>query len=252
MNRIALLAASAVLVLAAVPGCTPNQPVQAMSTPANLDLKVVDAWHNHNALRLADLSPVMDKAGEITSAIPSTSMGVARIAPIQPLQVGTSRLSPIGDSQRLSSRFAPIQGSHPDAATASASESVRKVLDEANRAGVAYVYGSKTDPLTAANAVRTRYRDRYGLPPQSNRQEREVIAAADELARATLKTGVGNSTEVAVFRLYSRVVSLSDKDCLKCHVSSKLGDPAGVFIYAITDRLPESKASSGRNEPSAP
>jgi hypothetical protein len=99
-----------------------------------------------------------------------------------------------------------------------------------------WAFGAGTDPLTDKN-IQLSLRDtsRRADEPSFQTPLSEVVAFAKE-SLARLPKGELPYKKMAEWNVQSRLMRLTDKRCLDCHVDSRLNDPVAVFVFATKQK----------------
>lgn len=112
-------------------------------------------------------------------------------------------------------------------------DKLRKLLDESQFFGQSWGFGARTAPLKADNmSMRFRQTSFPIDAPKIDPSVSEPILDFAKKALAKLDKGEIPTMKYREWDLQARLVRLTDKECLKCHVESKLNDPVAVFVFA--------------------
>ena len=220
LARTALPASCAGLLLFAI-GCVSTQPLgptdgpiaqQQAVKPEVPAKKFVDDWFKLYFEALSDLTAtsgrwVVNDKGERVWIDPE--FGLSRIP----------RLS----GHRISRATEYIGGY----------EKLRKLLDEGAYYGQSWGLGAGTAPMTKDN-MQVHFRQ-MSFPLEAPFIESSVtepfLAFAKE-SLAKLEKGEIPTMKYKDWDVQARLMRLTDKECLRCHVDNKLNDPVAVFLFA--------------------
>lgn len=181
--------------------------------------EILAAWHDYNDRQLTDLSLIVmpgPNAKRDANGRPDIKTNG---------NFGGSRIFPLGHSLR-----SPLWGT-------SSTEDKRRnralpLFDE-ETAGVAMMFGAKMRPLHEDSLNQVPWNDIVNTKHFRGVVSDAEKASALRLAKETLRTGQMQTGSTKLFRYQTRLIYLTDKACLNCHVGSKIGDPVAVMVYGL-------------------
>ncbi len=96
-------------------------------------------------------------------------------------------------------------------------------------------FGASTEVMTAEN-MRAHLQE-HSWPVDEPKLERDDVAVIHEFAKAkrslaALQKGEIPRMKIREWDVQARLMRLTDKACLKCHVDNRLNDPVAVFVFA--------------------
>ena len=210
-------------VLCIASGCVSQKAssVESKQIAASLseeESEALAAWHDYNDRQLTDLSLIVMPGPDVkrdAEGRPEVETNGS---------FGASRILPLGHMLRSPFSGNPTEEKRRNRAL--------QLFDQ-KTAGVVMMFGAKMRPLTEDSINQGFWSDTV-----NTNHFRGVVANAEKapalsLAKETLKTGQMQTGSTKLFRYQTRVIYLTDKACLNCHVGSKIGDPVAVMVYGL-------------------
>ena len=187
-------------------------------------------WHNHLESQINDLTLIRDPDDR------SIALNGRKLS-LKEALLGMSRVVRVADQPR-----AHLPG-HQDR------EQIKGSFEAQEIGGMMMVYGSKTSPLTFDNFRRSDFGDfiSFAGGPSADWLESELYVQGSDLVHETLQSGRDQNLKSGEIEFFTKTIRLNQAECLSCHSSSKLNDPAGVAVYALAKTDMESRKRRSSN-----